>query len=142
MTDMVQNGNGPPPAAFPDGTLKVDEAHVTNALLEAVLQSAQAGASAQDTREMGEAAKAALAFAQAVVILDPGVTSAGEPLDHQIALADAQAAGAVALEHVRGQHALAVAKERAAAPTPSKGKSVSVRRDQHGRAASYEVSNG
>jgi hypothetical protein len=79
---MTQNGQAP----FPDGTLKVDESHVTNALLQAVLQAAQAGSSAQDTREMGEASKAALGFAQAVVILDPGLSGAGEPLDHQIAL--------------------------------------------------------
>lgn len=117
MSDMTQNGQAP----FPDGTLKVDESHVTNALLQAVLQAAQAGSSAQDTREMGEASKAALGFAQAVVILDPGLSGAGEPLDHQIALEDARAAGAVALEHVRGENALRQAKERAAAPTPAKG---------------------
>ena len=135
---MSQNGTG----TFPDGTVPVDEAHVTNALLQAVLQAAQAGATAQDTREMGEAAKAALAYAQAVVVLDPNLTAAGEPLAHALEMEALKQRTNLALETIRGEVALKAAKERAAAPTPAKRRSVTVQRDTNGRASGYEVNDG
>jgi hypothetical protein len=49
------------------------------------------------------------------------------------------------MQHLKGQQELEREKERAKASAPTPGrKTVNVRRDQHGRAASYQVedSNG
>lgn len=93
----------PPEQAMPQmppPMVQQDPAEVTDALLRACKLAAQKASAAEDTREMGDAAKAALAFAQAIVILDPTLGSDGVPLDHQLALAEAQS--------------------RAAAPTPAR----------------------
>lgn len=132
----AQNGGAAAPPAPPMAA--EDPAQVTNALLHACRVAAEHSAMAEDTREMGEAAKAALAFAQAVVVLDPNLTQSGEPLDHQVALEQARAEGQVQVERVRGEHALEIAKANAAAPTPTK--SIRVKRDANGRAESYEQS--
>lgn len=129
--------------------VRADPEEVLNALLLAVQRAAESGAGASDTRETGEASKAALAYAQAWAILHPQLDPAGLPLDHHIqmenvrgqnalALTQQQGADAQALEALRGQNALAQAKEAARAPTPAK--SVQVRRDSTGRAQSYDVS--
>ena len=118
--------------------MRADPEEVLNSLLLAVQRAAESGAGASDTRETGEASKAALAYAQAWAILHPQLDPAGLPLDHHLQMAQTQAEGQIALEQVRGQNALAVAKESARAPTPAK--SVQVRRDSTGRAKSYDVS--
>lgn len=130
----MANGNGGPPVMVPP-----DPREVTDALLRAVKVAAEQGSTAEDTRELGEAAKAALAFAQAIVVLDPSVTASGEPLQHAIDLENARAAGQLALEHTRGENAIEQAKEAAAAPTPRK--SVIARRSSDG-STRYDVVSG
>lgn len=109
------------------------------ALLQAL--RVNAGFAAMATDSAGEAkdfAAACLSLAQAIVVLDPNLTSQGEPLDHQIALETARATGQLAIEQQRGANALEQAKAAAAAPTPAR--SVRVKRDAQGRAQSYEQS--
>lgn len=86
---------------LPDGTVPENAALVTNALLRAVRRAAEDSAGAEDPRETKELGQAALAFAQAIVVLDPGLDANGVPLDHHMAIADARRA--------------------AAAPTPARG---------------------
>jgi hypothetical protein len=112
---------------------------VLDALLRAVQNAAEAGAG-QDTREISEGSKAALAYAQAWAILHPQLDPAGLPLDHHLQMEQTRGQNAVALEALRGQNALAVAKESARAPTPAK--SVRVRRDSSGQPTQYDVSGG
>lgn len=94
---------------------------VTLSLLNACKQMADHAAGAADTREGAEAARAALALAQAVVVLDPELDGQGVSIERQIALTAAQATGQAHVEEVRGANALAQARERASAPTPAKG---------------------
>lgn len=147
MAALAQGQNGGSPQPEPP-MLTQDPAEVADALLRACKVAAENAATAQDTREISEAGKAALAFAQAVVILDPNLTQSGEPIDHAlemeslrgqnaVALENARGANAVEAEHTRGLHALEVAKHNAAAPTPSRR--ISVKRDGTGRATSYET---
>lgn len=139
MLAQTQGQNGgspqPDPAIVPEDPHKVSEA-----LLRACRVAAENSATAQDTREMAEAAKAALAFAQAIVVLDPNLTASGEPLDHQLAMEGLRGQNAVAIEQTRGANALEQAKAAAAAPTPAK--SISVKRDGAGRATNYDVQGG
>lgn len=136
---------------FPGNIQAQDPAEVSNALLIAIKTAAVMGQTAQDTREMDEAAKAALGFAQALIVLDPSLSQGGTPLEHDLALeqtrgdaqaqiAAIQAEGAARVETIRGEHAIRQAKEAASAPTPAKTKSVKVSRDGHGRATGYDVS--
>lgn len=61
------------------------------------------------------------------------------PLDHHIQMEQERGQNALALELARGDNAVRVAKESAAAaPTPVK--SIKVNRDSTGRASSYESS--
>jgi hypothetical protein len=110
---------------------------VLDALLRAVQNAAEAGAG-QDTREISEGSKAALAYAQAWAILHPQLDPAGLPLDHHIQMEQTRGGIQLALEQQRGDNALAVAKESARAQQPVK--SIKVNRDQTGRASSYESS--
>ncbi len=103
---------------IPGILVTVDPAEVTQELLRACKWAGTRGSMAQDTRESAEAAKAALAFAQAIVILDPTLGSDGVPLDHQLDMEDRRAA--------------------AAKPQPVK-RSVRVKRDSTGKASSYET---
>lgn len=112
---------------------------VTNALLWAVQRCAEKASTAQDTREAAEALKAALAGAQAIVVLDPGLSSGGTPLEHEIAMEQARSQGQLALEVQRGENQIRQAKEAAAAPTPAKR--VTKRQSPTGD-TTYEVSGG
>lgn len=123
---------GLPPLVPPDAQATLD------ALLRAVNNAAQMASGATDTRETGEAAKAALAFAQAWAILHPQLDPAGLPLDHHLQMEQERGQNAIALEALRGQNQLEAAKEAARAPTPVK--SIKVNRDTTGRASSYEQS--
>lgn len=125
----MANGNGGPPAPGQAPMVPPDPHEVTDALLRACQVAAEQASTAQDTREISEAAKAALAFAQAIVVLDPGLTATGEPLQHALDMEGARQQGALAIEHLRGEHALEQAKLAASAPTPSK----SITRDNAGR---------
>jgi hypothetical protein len=113
--EMMGPDAGGMPVAPP--MTQVDPQDVTNELLRAVKIAAQNANAAQDMRETAEGARAALAFAQAMVILDPTLGQDGVPLDHQLALEDA----------------------RAAAAAPSPARSVRVKRDEQGRASSFET---
>src|SRR5689334_2295923 len=94
---------------------------VTVSILRAADFLAKKAGGAEDTREAAEAAKAVLALAQAVVVLDPELDGQGVSIERQIALTAAQTAGSIAQEHVRGQNQLEQARLRASAPTPAKG---------------------
>lgn len=123
---------------LPSGIIRANPEEVLNALLLAVQRSAESGAGAADTREAGETAKAALAFAQAWAILNPQLDPAGLPLDHHLQMEQQRGVNALALEQTRGENMVAAAKEAARAPTPVK--TLKVNRDQTGRASSYESS--
>jgi hypothetical protein len=141
------SANGQPPVAqgppvLPGGQVQMDPAIVTNALLIAVKKAADAGAGAQDNRDIQAAAAAALSFAQAIVVLDPSLSQGGTPLAHDLALEQMRGETQVAVEKQRGDNAVRQAKETAAAPTPAKEKSVSVQRDANGRPSKYSVTGG
>jgi hypothetical protein len=87
----------------------VDPAAVTQELQRAIQHAAVTCSSATDAREMQEAGAAALAFTQALVILDPTLDPQGVPLDHQLTM---QAADHKAQAEQ--------AQARAAAPTPAR----------------------
>lgn len=151
MTAPPQMNGGPPPG--PGGMVQEDPAVGVNALLRALRVAAENAAGTQSGAEAKDYGAAALSFAQAIIVLDPTRSQGGTPLQHDIALKtiDGQTQQAVAtiqgdaaakVAEVNGQHALRLAKETAAATTPAKTKSVSVRRDAHGRASSYSVSEG
>lgn len=108
MSEM--NGNGAYAPQDPAMNV-VDPDDVTNALLQAILQCAQKASSSQDTREAAEAMKAALAGAQAVVVLDPGLSVNGTPLEHELLMEQTRQDGMLALEQARAA---------AAKPSPAK----------------------
>jgi hypothetical protein len=112
-------------------------------LLQAQLEVAETltrkAAGSESAAEAQAFADAALKLAQAVIILDPSLSQGGTPLMHDLVMQDKRNEGAVQVEAQRGANAVAQAKVAAAAPTPAKRKSVSVRRDGHGRATEYSV---
>ena len=134
---MAQDAPEAPPQANP-AMVPPNPQEVLDSLLTAAKVAAQNSAGAQDTREMAEASKASLAFAQAWAILNPQLDPAGLPLDHHVQMEQVRGAAQLALEQQRGENAIAVAKETARAPTPVK--SIKVNRDSTGRASSYESS--
>jgi hypothetical protein len=86
--------------------------------------------------------------AQAVVVLDPGMSQGGTPLEHDVAMkalegqtaqeiAHIQRQAAVEVEQQRGQNAIEQAREAAAAPSPAK--KLAVHRDGSGRMSSVEM---
>jgi hypothetical protein len=139
---------GPP--ILPDGTEQEIPELGVNALLRAVRECAEAGAANPSGAETRDYAQAALFYAQALVVLDPSLSQGGTPLQHDLALeqvrgqtqqnvAAIQGNTQVRVAHTQGEHALRLAKETAAAPTPSRTKTATVRRDQHGRTQSVDV---
>lgn len=82
---------------------------VAKSLLHAVGMAAQKAAGVDDSREAHELGQAALAFAQAAVLLDPSLGPQGVPLQHELAVEDK-----------KGQTQVRIAKEKAAAPSPAK----------------------
>lgn len=127
-----QPDQGPP--TLPDGTLPVDPALVSNALLQALLQTARAAASSSHSgAEAKDYGAAARELAQAVVILDPTLSQGGTPLQHDVVIKG--------MEHASNERVAAIsasaqvemaktqatataakdAKQRAAAPTPARG---------------------
>lgn len=129
----------PPVPQAPGPMIPPNPQETLDALLNAVKVAAQMGSGAEDQRENQECAKAALAYAQAWAILHPQLDPAGMPLDHHIQMEQERGQNALALELARGDNAVRVAKESAAAaPTPVK--SIKVNRDSTGRASSYESS--
>jgi hypothetical protein len=134
MTDIASLLNGGPPeaGASPSGEVLLEAALDTAIVLTKKAAVTQSAAEAKDF------AAGVLALAQATAVLDPNRDQQGIPV------AD-QHRRAVDMQHLKGQQELEREKERAkaAAPTPAK-KTVNVSRDQHGRAASYQVedSNG
>lgn len=125
---------------------------VVMAQLDAVLMLTRkaAGSGSVSAAEAKDFAQASLLIAQSLVVLDPSLSQGGTPLAHDVALEQTRQAGMVAaeqsrgqtaiqIEHVRGANQLRHAKELAAAPTPAKQRSVTVRRDGHGRPAGYDI---
>ena len=100
---------------------------VLDALLNAVKIAAMMGAGAEDTREITEGSKAALAYAQAWAILNPQLDPAGLPLDHHIQLEAVRGQNAVALERERGANQIAAAEHAAQVPQPVKSVNASSR---------------
>lgn len=138
------------PVLLPDGTEQEDPAVGVNALLRAIRQCAEDGSGNQSGGEARDFAQAALFYAQALVILDPQLSQGGTPLAHDVALAQIQGqtqqnVAAIqgetqkAVARTQGEHQLRAAKETAAAPTPSRTKVATVRRDLHGRLQSASV---
>lgn len=117
---------------LPDGTLPIDPETVKNAVLNALQQAAMGAASATHSgAEAKDYADAVLKLAQSIVILDPSLSQGGTPLQHDIVLkgmegetqttlAAINAQAQVETEKVRGEYSKDAAKERAAAPTPSR----------------------
>lgn len=140
----MQDAGGMPVLDAEDQDLPIQIARTaeqaTLALLNALEQLATKAAGATDTREQHEAAKGALALAQAIVVLDPELDGQGSSLQHQIALEEVRGAQQVAVERTRGENALAQAREAARAPSPAR--SVQVKRDSNGRASQYDVTGG
>lgn len=145
----MMNGNGAPPP-LPNGTVPEDPAMGVQAMLRAIRQAAENASGQKSSEEAKDWADTALKFAQAIVILDPSVSQGGTPLAHDIALKsiDHETQKAVAaingdtqvqVEQVRGENQIRQAREAAMAPTPSKTKTVSIKRDGSNRASSYEV---
>lgn len=112
---------------------------VSQAQLTAAYLLARKAGTATSAAEAKDFAQAALLLAQGLIVMDPSLSQGGTPIEHDIALETVRQQGAVAVEKVRGDNALRQAKETAAAPTPAKRKTVSVRRDGHGRASEYSV---
>jgi hypothetical protein len=112
---------------------------VANALLRATRQCAEKAAMGNAAAESKDFAQAALAAAQAFVVLDPAADASGVPLTHQLTLERERGQIAIEQERIRGENALKQAQERAAAPTPRKSKTVNVRRDEQGRPAAYRL---
>lgn len=120
------------PMPFPDGTLPIDPELVKNAVLNALHQVASGAASAtHSAAEAKDYADAVLKLAQSMVILDPTLSQGGTPLQHDIVLkgmdgetqttlAAINAQAQVETEKVRGEFNKDAAKQRAAAPTPSR----------------------
>lgn len=136
------NGQMMPPPMQAD-----DPADVTAALLHAALMVAQKAAGVDSGAEAKDFGQAALNFAQAVIVLDPRLSQGGTPLQHDVALEAArgqtqenvariQGVHAVAIEQIRGDHALRLAQETAAAPTPAK--KLKVTRDSNNRMTGIE----
>jgi hypothetical protein len=92
------------------GLMTIDPEAVTQSLLRAIQTAADRATMSEVVQEMDDAGKAALAFTQALVLMDPSLGQHGVPLAHDAAMQDAQLAAQ------RQQ-----ARDRAAAPTPAKG---------------------
>ena len=137
---QMQAPESPPMPGEMSAQIETKAEEVTLALLNACKVMADNCAGSQDMREAQESAKAALNLAQAIVVLDPELDGQGTPLAQQLMVEQERAAGAIALERTRGENALAQAREAARAPTPQR--SVQVKRDSNGRAASYDVTGG
>jgi hypothetical protein len=134
MTDLASLVNGGPPeaGASPSGAVLLEAALDTAIVLTKKAAVTQSAAEAKDF------AAGVLALAQATAVLDPNRDQQGVPIAQHHA-------HAIEMQHLRGQQELEREKERARASAPTPGrKTVNVRRDQHGRAASYQVedSNG
>jgi hypothetical protein len=131
MTGLL---NGGPPEAGASASGAV----LLAAALDTAIVLTKKAAVTQSAAEAKDFAAGVLALAQATAVLDPNRDQQGIPV------AD-QHARAIDMQHLKGQQELEREKERAraSAPTPVK-KTVNVSRDQHGRAASYQVeaSNG
>jgi hypothetical protein len=131
MTGLL---NGGPPEAGASASGAV----LLAAALDTAIVLTKKAAITQSAAEAKDFAAGVLALAQATAVLDPNRDQQGIPV------AD-QHARAIDMQHLKGQQELEREKERAraSAPTPVK-KTVNVSRDQHGRAASYQVeaSNG
>lgn len=151
MTAPPQMNGGPPPGVAE--MVPEDAAVGVNAILRAIRICAENSAGVQSGAEAKDFGTAALAFAQALIVLDPSLSQGGTPLAHDVAIkqldgetqarvAQIQADAAARVADISGQHALRQAKETAAAKTPAKDKTVTVRRDAHGRASDYKVSGG
>jgi hypothetical protein len=125
------------PPVDPKGPLS--EALLQAQQLEVAETLTRKAAGTESAAEAQAFADAALKLAQAVIILDPSLSQGGTPLVHDLVMQDKRNEGAVQVEAQRGANAVAQAKVAAAAPTPAKRKSVSVRRDGHGRATEYSV---
>lgn len=76
MSDQQQ----PQEPAVP-GSEMFDPTRAIQYCIQAIEQAAIRSAAAKDTREMGEAAKAALAFSQTVTMLDPRRLQGGDDPD-------------------------------------------------------------
>lgn len=135
---MAALPDAPPQPPMTGPMAQPDPQETLDALLNAVKVAAIMGAGSEHMQDIADCSKAALAYAQAWAILHPQLDPAGLPLDHHIQMEQVKGAAQLALEQTRGANALAVAKESARAPTPSR--SVQVRRDSTGRASSYDVS--
>jgi hypothetical protein len=120
--DPAQNGSQGP-------MQQADPSVGVNQALHAIEVLAGKAAGAQSAAEAKDFGAASLAFAQMIVLLDPSRDATGVPLEHQVALEQQRQDGAARLER---------AKAQAAAPTPARRR-LSVSRDEHGRASSYQV---
>jgi hypothetical protein len=105
---MSMNGNGVPPV---DPMVPEDPADGVNALLRAIRLMAEKASMDPSAAEAADYANAALRFSQAIVVLDPNLTSDGVPLAHELAMEQ---------QRQDGQERLERARQAAAAPTPGK----------------------
>jgi hypothetical protein len=127
----------PPPPALQPGEDPESPIGVANALLRAARQCAEKAAMGNAAAESKDFAQAALAAAQAFVVLDPAADASGVPLTHQLVMERERGQLALEQERIRGENALRQAQERAAAPTPAKRRMVA-RRSPEGRLEAIE----
>lgn len=126
MSVVPLNGVGPPAA----GETQVGQ-QLIDASLQTALETVEKMRALQSGAEADAFAGSVLKLAQVVALLDPTRDTQGVPLDHQLEMQKMKAAAELEKEKERS-------KAAAQTPGPSK-KTVSVRRDQHGRANSYSV---
>lgn len=147
MSDQIQPA-APDAMAAPGDVMTPppDRATVQGTLLRAIERAAEDAAGAKDAREVRELGQAALSFAQAVAVLDPDVDQAGTSVEHQAALEELRGQQAhdraIAVQELQGAQALEQAQAAAAAQPAATRRSVTVRRDDHGRPAAYDLSEG
>jgi hypothetical protein len=114
-------------------------AALTAALIDVAETLTRKAAGTDSAAEAKDFAQGVLSLVQSVVVLDPSMSQGGTPLEHDIAMQHVRNQGAVQVEIQRGENAIKQARAVAAAPQPSQKRTVSVRRDGHGRASEYSV---
>jgi hypothetical protein len=106
-----------------------DAEGLRSACVDAAEILARKGGAASSAAEAKDFSAAVLNFAQALAVMSPETDVNGVPLQHERQMAQDRAA--LEMAKIKEQ-------AKAQAPTPSR-KTVSVSRDQHGRANNYSV---
>lgn len=116
--NQPQAPQGPP--TLPDGTLPVDPALVSNAILNALLQTARNAASSDKSgAEAQDYAQAVLNLSQAAVILDPALSQGGTPLAHDVTIKQIDGQNQATVAAIQAQAQVEVARHQSEASKSS-----------------------